>query len=687
MISANFYAVTALVSAFVCAAILVCNNSIYENNNAIRKYFSYLLSAFIMCDIIDGLWGLLSTKTLDFGRLGFNIVSYLIHIAIIVTVSGWCMFITNYYGFHEDRLIMILQCIPFILAAMIFVTQVMDHTVFYIDDECNYYSGPFRLYLFAIQYSYYAIAFLKILYFLIKERKEHTLRFRLIVFECALIPALFGILQYFNSEAPYSALGLMLSAIIVFNGMMVIEKHRRARNYEEISLEMYSALEALSEGYVSIVLLDLDEGAATPIKTTPYADSLQNPSMELREKVLTPFVDAATPEFLEEMKLFADIDTLPERMYNRRSLSMQYCSKGIGWCVVSFIAAERDEERNLKKVVLAVQSVDERKQKEKEYEEALSRAYKNENALYAELIRMESTAVVASIDRKIVIANDAATEIFDCEEREVSGMDVLRFWTDSPVKTTEDIRKRSHEIEKNGGSYSYQTVAYKEGQEDDMRHLRVDVKSVDLLDGTRAMITCLTDITAGKRLEDKLRFLSETDGLTNMANRRCGESQIKLLLSDGVPGMYCLFDVNGFKNINDTFGHQTGDDTLIAVANAVKASFRSDDIFMRLGGDEFAVYMRNVATADLAKIRIARLFENIARIELEHVPRGSVTISLGAVIVPSLEEVTDSTYDEIYKRADAQMYSCKGKPGSNMSIEEMIEKTVTDEEGLRDEEP
>ncbi len=687
MISANFYAVTALVSAFVCAAIMICNNTIYDKDHALRRYFSFILSVFILCDLIDCTWGFMSTKTLDLGRLGFNIVSYLIHITIILTVSSWCMFITGYFGFRENRVIMIIQCIPLVLATAIIVTQILDHTVFYIDEECNYISGPFRLYLFAIQYSYYAIALAKIIYFLIRDRKQHSLRYRLIVFECAVFPAIFGILQYFNSDAPYSALGLMISAILVFNGMMVIEKHRRARNYEEISLEMYSALEALSEGYVSIVLLDLEEGTDAVIKTTPYADSLQNPSMELREKVLTPFVDAATPEFLEEMKLFADIDTLPERMYNRRSLSMQYCSKGIGWCVVSFIAAERDEERNLKKVVLAVQSVDERKQKEKEYEEALSRAYKNENAVMAELIKMESTGVVASADRKVLVANDAALEIFNRSDIDPIGMDVFEFWKNSPIRTTDDIKKRFFEIEEKGGSFTYQTVAYEEGHEEEMRYLRGDVKRVDLLDGTHAMITCFTDITAGKLLEDKLRMLSETDGLTNMANRRCGESQIKLLLSEGVPGLFCLFDVNGFKTINDTFGHQTGDDTLVAVANAVKTSFRNDDIFMRLGGDEFAVYMRNVATADLAKIRIARLFENIARIELENVPRGSVTISLGAVIVPSLEEVTDNTYDEIYKRADAQMYSCKGKPGSNMSIEEMIEKTVTDEEGLKDEEP
>lgn len=108
----------------------------------------------------------------------------------------------------------------------------------------------------------------------------------------------------------------------------------------------------------------------------------------------------------------------------------------------------------------------------------------------------------------------------------------------------------------------------------------------------------------------------------------------------------------------------------MAVAKAIKASFRGDDIFMRLGGDEFAIYMRGVATADLAKIRIARLFENIARIEIENVPKGSVTISLGAVIVTQTDnETIQYEYESIYRLADENMYKCKAKPGSNMSIE------------------
>ena len=75
----------------------------------------------------------------------------------------------------------------------------------------------------------------------------------------------------------------------------------------------------------------------------------------------------------------------------------------------------------------------------------------------------------------------------------------------------------------------------------------------------------------------------------------------------------------------------------------------------------------------LAKIRVARLFENIARIELEKIPRGTITISLGAVIVESKDGVIEEQYDDVYKRADIEMYKCKVKTGSSMSIEERME--------------
>ncbi len=474
---------------------------------------------------------------------------------------------------------------------------------------------------------------------------------------------------------------IIIAGIIIAATLTAIHILHRAR-YRSIPKETYLALSMLSETYVFVTIIDLEANEAKIVKSTPFADSLINPNDPIRERIHNVFKKAVSEEFRERMEEFGDISTICERLSDRRSVSMQYMStaEGIGWSLASFIAAERGRDNELCKIILTIQSINESKQKEHEYEEALSRAYRNENAILGELIRMQAVGVLASdSSSKIIVANDALLEMFDRSGTDPIGMNVFDFWSESPVRTPVEAMNKYDEIEARGGSFTYQMVVCREGKEKQMRYLMADAKRVDLLDGTKVMVTCVSDITSGKLLEDKLRTLSETDALTNIANRRCGESQIRLLMQEGIPGLFCLFDVNGFKQINDTYGHQTGDDTLVAVAKAVRASFRSEDIFMRLGGDEFAIYMKNVTTPELAKIRIARLFENIARIELENIPRGSVTISLGAVVATAHNGVIDEEYESVYKRADAQMYKCKGRPGSNRSIDIPTERNEDEE--------
>ena len=669
MLIGNIYSITGLVSACVCFAILSSNNRIYEKDNVIRSYFSFLLINLIFCNLVDSLWGFMNTRAFYIGRTAFVVVSFLIHLTVIFSVACWCIFVTCYFGFKESRLIMILQCIPLAAAVALLISQLAMDTVFVIDEAGNYSSGPLRSCIFYIQYSYYIIAFLKVAYFLIKNHKQLGLRYKLLVLGCTIIPTGFAVLQYFYPDAPYTILGFMFSVVVVFNGMMVIEKHRRSHRFETISKESYMTLEAVSFGYEALALIDIITGKYNVIKSTPYADSVIDTKMPIRDLLLKVFVDAAEPEFKEEMEGFIDLSTLPVRMVNRRTVSMQYRSQGIGWSIVSFIAADRDETRRLKKVVLSLQSIDEHKKKEQEYEDALSRAYRNENAVLAELIKMQSVGVVASDeDRKVLVANDVILEMFGRTGIDPVGMDVFELWNSKDFSFTDEIKEEYFRIEKEGGEFTYETECAPEDEE--VRYYKTDAKRVDLLDGSKVMVTCYTDITQSKHLEEQLRMLSETDSLTRIPNRRCGESQIKLLMEEGIPGIYCLLDIDGFKKINDTLGHQAGDDTIVAVANAIKASFRSNDIFMRLGGDEFAIYMRGVVKPELARIRIARLFENIARIELDSVPKGSISISLGAVIVRERDGVISEDYASVYKRADAEMYKCKGRTGSSMSIEE-----------------
>src|SRR5262245_34038037 len=89
------------------------------------------------------------------------------------------------------------------------------------------------------------------------------------------------------------------------------------------------------------------------------------------------------------------------------------------------------------------------------------------------------------------------------------------------------------------------------------------------------------------------------DPLTGVGNRRAfierGERMLRRALLDRQPAVLMIFDLDEFKNINDTFGHQTGDQALIAFCEVATAALRAGDLFGRMGGEEFAALLPNVS--------------------------------------------------------------------------------------------
>ena len=127
------------------------------------------------------------------------------------------------------------------------------------------------------------------------------------------------------------------------------------------------------------------------------------------------------------------------------------------------------------------------------------------------------------------------------------------------------------------------------------------------------------DITEGKRSEARLRRLADEDSLTNVANRRSFEDAVRVTLElcerHGIAGALLLIDLDGFKAINDTYGHALGDSVLAAVAGGLRERLRSTDLLARVGGDEFAVLLpatsgegaRRVAEALADRVRATKL--------------------------------------------------------------------------------
>ncbi|MGN0624458.1 MAG: GGDEF domain-containing protein [Oscillospiraceae bacterium] len=171
----------------------------------------------------------------------------------------------------------------------------------------------------------------------------------------------------------------------------------------------------------------------------------------------------------------------------------------------------------------------------------------------------------------------------------------------------------------------------------------------------RYVLFAVECIDEEKKRENYLRYLSQTDLMTGICNRGYGERMISELLAQQKKGLFCLFDVDKFKQVNDKYGHIVGDKVLIEIARILQKIKGDKDIVMRLGGDEFAAYFVDIDSEQAATAVIDRFFEEISKIQTEPMTEG-ISISLGAVVYKG-----GLTFDSIYKLADSGVYDSKIK--------------------------
>jgi diguanylate cyclase (GGDEF)-like protein/PAS domain S-box-containing protein len=159
------------------------------------------------------------------------------------------------------------------------------------------------------------------------------------------------------------------------------------------------------------------------------------------------------------------------------------------------------------------------------------------------------------------------------------------------------------------------------------------------------------DITEKKEAEEKLRYLSMHDSLTGLYNRFYFEEEMKRLESSRHnPVAIIMWDVDGLKLINDTMGHDKGDELLVAASRIIKACFREGDAVARVGGDEFAVILPHTSRV-IIENALARISNVIKDYNEEH-PGLPLSISTGFAV----RSEGDQSINEIFKEADNKMY-------------------------------
>ncbi|MGI9271774.1 MAG: diguanylate cyclase domain-containing protein [Woeseiaceae bacterium] len=186
----------------------------------------------------------------------------------------------------------------------------------------------------------------------------------------------------------------------------------------------------------------------------------------------------------------------------------------------------------------------------------------------------------------------------------------------------------------------------------------------------------LVDITDGKAKEEQMESIARSDPLTGVLNRRGFERDASKRLTesaDDATGALLFIDLNDFKVINDSFGHEIGDQLLTIAAQRLRKSLRSCDIIGRPGGDEFVALVPDV-TADVAdKLarRLAIALEEPYRIGSE---KHDCAASIGLALYPE----NANTLTGLMREADQAMYRAKARCRgvSNIDSDDLLEKAM-----------
>jgi diguanylate cyclase (GGDEF)-like protein len=164
-------------------------------------------------------------------------------------------------------------------------------------------------------------------------------------------------------------------------------------------------------------------------------------------------------------------------------------------------------------------------------------------------------------------------------------------------------------------------------------------------------------------LEMQLKTEARTDSLTGLVNRRAMEeaaaSELKRARRNGAVTAVMILDIDRFKSVNDRFGHDMGDQVIIAVARSVQAVIRETDTLARWGGEEFLTLLPSTSLADATALA-ERIRQAVASTPMPMGADVQITVSIGvASSAEAHEDLTNTRWMHMLRAADAALYRAK----------------------------
>lgn len=264
---------------------------------------------------------------------------------------------------------------------------------------------------------------------------------------------------------------------------------------------------------------------------------------------------------------------------------------------------------------------------------------------------------VLDLEGRFVYANKATSDLFALEAEAVLGKTPFDLGFPFASDFQRDLEKVIADQSTHRGKFVH---TFASGRGDRFEYLLAPVQDEDRR--TEAVVCISRDVTEQALAEEKIWHHAHHDLLTGLPNRRLFldrlEQEVKHARRSGLPLSVLFLDLDGFKEVNDAFGHETGDALLAEVAERLTDSVREEDTVARLGGDEFTVII--TGTEERTDVEsVARKIKGALEIPF-HVAQRPVQISVSIGIAAYPEDATSPV--ALLEAADQSMYRAKGGP-------------------------
>ncbi|MFJ3482793.1 EAL domain-containing protein [Pseudomonas sp. NPDC090202] len=285
----------------------------------------------------------------------------------------------------------------------------------------------------------------------------------------------------------------------------------------------------------------------------------------------------------------------------------------------------------------------------------LSRELESARAFNASVLANVGEGIlVVSEDGIISFANPAICRLLNMTDGELRSTELRRYLQDPVINEWRDSGFYHHY--RRADTYRVHDAVM---CSPDGRQIPVALSCAPLPEEQKGMVLSVLDMSVVRDLYRQLEQQAVTDALTGLLNRRGLYQAVEgMLLRNEHAGKYLVvlyLDLDGFKHVNDSLGHDVGDQVLLWVAEQLKESLRPYDVLARLGGDEFVVVVDALDYPEHAAKVAEKLIERISvRRQIDGI-EATMGVSIGIAIHPDC----DTTLDGLLRAADIAMYEAK----------------------------